>query len=584
MERKEVTVGGNDISKEYTYEYTRLSRVLHSIGETQIHNYMFGYDSLSRITSETDSKVSDYNNTYVYDVYGQLIRENNKRLNKTILYTYDNIGNITRVQKYDYTTDEEVSGTYIEDIYTYDSTYPDCLKTFNGRQITYDANGRVATYDGWTYTWERDKLKSIERINSTDDVPPKYTFTYNAYGERLSKVYTNVKSLTDQSNYLTNSTTTYKYDLCGRLIRENRSIQYSKTASVTKELTYLYDNLEIVGLIYTDANGTNTYYYDKNIFGDVIAILDNTGNPVVKYKYDAYGNCTVYDSVTTDLAETNPIRYRSYYYDVETQLYYLQTRYYNPEWRRFISPDNTSYLEPETPTGLNLYCYCYNNPIMYADPSGHSPTAWWEWALAGVAVVGLAVGSVLTGGLLAGALMGAAIGGAISIGTQAISGEGLSWTQFALDTGVGALTGMIGASSLSRSIATGLGTLIGGSSNFASQLISGTSIDEIRWGQVFVSAAVGGIASFAGGAGARNTNALNGDEAVSKAMNSVNKVLGRMNTNYYSSARYAQSALTNVSNRLGKAVVNAQLKIFFSAMGYYAVSTALTNAIIMGVW
>ncbi len=429
---KAVTVGGNDISKEYIYEYTRLSRVLHSIGETQIHNYMLGYDSLSRITSETDSKVSDYNNTYVYDVYGQLIRENNKRLNKTILYTYDNIGNITRVQKYDYTTDDEVSGTPIEDIYTYDNTYPDCLKTFNGKSITYDANGRVATYDGWTYSWERDKLKSIEQTNSTDEMPPKYTFTYNAYGERTEKQYIHVESLPPQTDYLTNSTTTYKYDLCGRLNRETRSMQYSKSATVSKELAYLYDGSEIIGLIYTSEDGTSTYYYDKNIFGDVIAILDNTGNTVVKYKYNAYGNCEYYDSVNVDLAETNPIRYRSYYYDQDTGLYYLQTRYYSPEWRRFISPDSTSYIEPEIPTGLNLYCYCGNDPVNRFDPTGHD----WKWSTfwTGLMMVGTAIGAIA----LSVTTFGAGIPLAMSIVAGATLGAGIL-------TGVNGIATMIDA-------------------------------------------------------------------------------------------------------------------------------------------
>ena len=50
----------------------------------------------------------------------------------------------------------------------------------------------------------------------------------------------------------------------------------------------------------------------------------------------------------------------------------MSSRYYNPEWCRWISPDDIEYLDPELVNGLNLYCYCLNNPIMYADPSGHS--------------------------------------------------------------------------------------------------------------------------------------------------------------------------------------------------------------------
>ena len=93
---------------------------------------------------------------------------------------------------------------------------------------------------------------------------------------------------------------------------------------------------------------------------------------VVSCSYDAWGNCTI-DSTTTNypLAHTNPIRYRGYYYDEDANLYCLGARYYSPEWRRFISPDDTSYLDPENVNGLNLYCYSNNDPVNYVDPSGH---------------------------------------------------------------------------------------------------------------------------------------------------------------------------------------------------------------------
>ena len=110
---------------------------------------------------------------------------------------------------------------------------------------------------------------------------------------------------------------------------------------------------------------------------------------MVEYAYDAWGNCSI-TLDTNGIASRNPIRYRGYYFDSETGFYYLNARYYNPEWRRFISPDDTAFLDSETPNGLNLYCYCNNDPVNYADPSGHLATL--TAVLIGLAIAGVATG------------------------------------------------------------------------------------------------------------------------------------------------------------------------------------------------
>ena len=94
------------------------------------------------------------------------------------------------------------------------------------------------------------------------------------------------------------------------------------------------------------------------------ALLDNSAGTVVKYAYDAFGNCKVLLD-TAGLSTVNPIRYRSYYYDHETGMYYLGSRYYNPQWRRFISP-STSAINPSVVNGLNGYAFAGNNPIDFA--------------------------------------------------------------------------------------------------------------------------------------------------------------------------------------------------------------------------
>ena len=166
---------------------------------------------------------------------------------------------------------------------------------------------------------------------------------------------------------------------------------YSGGGSNTYEFTYLYDETGIIGVLYNVNNaGAIPYYYRRNVQGDVVAIYDADGNRKVEYAYDAFGNCSVIYSASNTLAARNPIRYRGYYYDRETKLYYLNSRYYNPEWRRFISPDSPDYLDPENPNGLNLYAYCYNDPVNYADPSGHFVISAWIVGM----IVGFGIGFV----------------------------------------------------------------------------------------------------------------------------------------------------------------------------------------------
>jgi len=187
--------------------------------------------------------------------------------------------------------------------------------------------------------------------------------------------------------------------------------------------------------MYTGTNGTTaTYYFRRNLLGDVIGIYDTNGAKVGGYAYDAWGNCTITLN-TNGIATKNPIRYRGYYYDQDTGLYYLNARYYSPEWRRFISPDDTAYLDPDSFNGLNLYCYCNNDPVNYADPSGHMPE-WAQRVVCGLAISGLVVATVLTCGV-AGA--GAAIVGAAMLAGGLISG-GITAIDQLRDTGTIDLT------------------------------------------------------------------------------------------------------------------------------------------------
>mgnify|MGYP003510303483 CR=1 FL=1 len=81
-------------------------------------------------------------------------------------------------------------------------------------------------------------------------------------------------------------------------------------------------------------------YYNLNLQGDVIGIFDSTGTEVVQYTYDEWGKVlSVTGTLASTIGQTNPIRYRGYYYDAETGFYLTGTRYYDPEIGRFINAD-----------------------------------------------------------------------------------------------------------------------------------------------------------------------------------------------------------------------------------------------------
>ena len=132
------------------------------------------------------------------------------------------------------------------------------------------------------------------------------------------------------------------------------------------------------------------YIYRKNALGDIDGIFDADMNLIGEYVYDAWGNCTIEatGADNIEIMETNPFRYRGYYWDKELNFYYLQTRYYDPQTGRFINADNVGYglTQFELLNGLNLYSYCLNNPIGYTDESGSS-----------LILIGLILGAIIGG-------------------------------------------------------------------------------------------------------------------------------------------------------------------------------------------
>ena len=247
------------------------------------------------------------------------------------------------------------------------------------------------------------------------------------------------------------------------------------TGGQTIRLSFIYN---ADGPMLMGYNGT-VYYYTKNLQGDITGLVDASGNSVVEYTYDAWGNqlsCT--GSLASTLGVHNPFRYRGYIYDEETELYYLQSRYYNPKVGRFINADDFGYLGADgTLLSYNLFSYCKNSPVLTKDISGNFGVV---AAVAAITITGAIVGGLmgaftaattggnilesaiegcLTGavGALCGMLIsnpavaiGAAFAGgfAIDVATQCVSNKSINLNQ--VDYGRSAKTGFL----------TGLGTAI----------------------------------------------------------------------------------------------------------------------------
>ncbi len=257
-------------------------------------------------------------------------------------------------------------------------TWGDMLTSYNGTTISYDAIGNPTNWrNGITnVSWNGRELNSFVKGSYT------YSFEYNAEGIR-----------TEQTKWYTGSSMAeiYHYVLDGtKIVSEYTTTSSSSTPSNVKY--YFYDAAgSIAGFEY---NGT-TYYFQKNLQGDIIRICNISGNTVVEYTYDAWGKVlSVTGSLASTVGQANPFRYRGYYYDSETGFYYLQTRYYDPEVGRFLNADGYIGANGDI-IGYNMYAYCSNRPTVAIDIDGKL-IGWLIVAVVAVCVVTVAVTDSIT--------------------------------------------------------------------------------------------------------------------------------------------------------------------------------------------
>ena len=386
----------------------------------------YQYDKAGNISAVYEN--GNLLSSYEYDALGRLTRENAAQLGKTTTFVYDGNGNILVRREYPYTIGE-LSGNGTEYLYTYAAAKRNRLLSYDGEGVSYDVLGNPTTYRGKALTFTRCHL-----VNSFDGT----AFVYDGDGNRVKK--------TPQEG-----TATEYFYADGTL--------YKEKFGVDTILYYRDEDGEICSFMLN----YSPYILRKNAQGDVIALCDSNGAVVARYVYDAWGNHKVLNPDGTEntsagfIGNINPIRYRGYYFDKDFGLYWLKTRFYDPQTGRFISPDSVEYLDPETLGGINLYAYCNNNPVMNVDPNGTTwdlGTFWKGFSMVATAITAIVL-SVTTFGagiplamsIVAGVTLGAgALTGINGVATLIESGTGynfvrdglfnsvLGWSDSAYDT------------------------------------------------------------------------------------------------------------------------------------------------------
>ena len=419
----------NTSTQEYTYvsgkEAGVTTNLVASVREgNRAESYT--YDACGNVETmvERSADGSERKIRYYYDALNQLVREDNQKQNQTICYTYDVGGNMVRRDEYRYIENPVITeAPWRSDTFEYQTGgWRDQLRFYNGQAITYDAMGNPLQYLGMQMEWEKGhQLRHI-----TGAGLDMYCM-YNDSGKRIRKTVNGV-------------TTDFYLDGSAILMQ---------TSSDGSRIDFFYDDK---GNVFAMKYQNEMYFYRKNLFGDILGILDSHGTELVKYEYNSWGkllNLTDYSS--NGLGRRNPFRFKGYYYDEELGMYYLNSRYYDPETGRFVNADDVEVLEVEQENlaQYNLYAYCLNNPVNRADESGELSIPNWAKIGIGIAVIaGLAIATVATGGTAAivcgAALTGSILGGSIGAVTGGVmNGTDGMYTGFLVGTISGGILGAV---------------------------------------------------------------------------------------------------------------------------------------------
>lgn len=494
--------------------------------------YTYTYDASGNITAISNGGKTT---TYVYDSLDQLTRENNQAAGKTWVYTYDNGGNILTKKEYSYTTG--TLGTALDTItYGYgDSSWKDLLTSYDGQALTSDTLGNLTNDGTWSYTWQHGRqLAQMSKPNGggTENI----SFTYDAKGRRIAKERETTGSV-DGNSYRYAFTAEYTY-----LDDMLTDMKWTEIDGSDSSFHFTYDAVGPMSMTFCGAE----YFYLKNAQGDVTGLVDSSGTQVVAYTYDAWGNIlSTTGSMADSLGYTNPLRYRGYFYDTETGLYYVSSRYYNPGIGRFINTDDVDLLGINGDfASLNLFAYCGNNPVSREDTNGEC------WISVGIMAVG--------------GLIGAAISAVSSAVTQKALTGTVNWKSVGVAAATGFVSGAIAASPLGLAGQVIAGGVTGGLSYAADCLVNNKAM---KLDEAIVSVGMGAISGRIGGSGANQKMALT--SVAKNAKQTIARETRRANQKY---ARKVIAATV-------KSRKNTFAKTAWSSSFRFALGTGVSNGI-----
>ncbi|MFF2820997.1 LamG-like jellyroll fold domain-containing protein [Kitasatospora cineracea] len=337
----------------------------------------FGYDANNQLTTQTEP-LTGARLTYTYDTVGQLTTTHTGGTGTaTRTYAYDDLHRLTADTLTNPAGTTEASITY-----GYDPKGHLTSKTTTGlagssaNTYTYDQADRLTSWNNGTattaYAYDNDgNLTQSGATTSTYDdrdrrlTSGSTTYTYTPRGT-LSSDGTTTRTYDAFDQQTTNGTTTYTYDALGRLATTGSyAFTYDRTTdNITSDGGHTYDRTPDGRLTaLTSAAGPALALNDRH--GDLIATYTPTGTtPTSSTAYDPWGNTLA----TTGTPTT--IGYQGGWTDPATHLVNTATRWYDPTAGAFTSRDTTT-LTPTNAATANRYAYATDEPLAFADLSGH---------------------------------------------------------------------------------------------------------------------------------------------------------------------------------------------------------------------